>query len=111
MSHCYRGHPFTDADVKANGTRACRICLNAAVRRWRRRRRIEAGKPERAKLLMPETKAYVLELVAAGMTYEAISAEIGAAGKHQIYNVVHAEKRNAAKRAKDAAKRAARGVT
>jgi hypothetical protein len=93
MTHCYRGHEFTPETTRVRGkNKACRICLNAAVRRGRKRRRIEAGKPERAKFLTPETKAYVLELAAAGMTYEAISAEIGASGKHQIYNVVHAER-------------------
>lgn len=40
-THCIYGHPFTPKNTyrRSNGNRRCRMCLNAAVRRYQRRLR------------------------------------------------------------------------
>lgn len=45
-THCSRGHEFTPANTyrRRSGGRECRICLNARVRAWQRRKKSTAAR-------------------------------------------------------------------
>lgn len=44
-THCRRGHPYSGANLKINpnGSRTCRSCQNAAMRRWAAEKAVSRG--------------------------------------------------------------------